>query len=158
MKKTVALIAVAFVLSFLLVACMPPDDKVIRSLGQYKSYEFYTEGEFQDYTDYAKYYFDAVDFADNKYFKKIEQFDINNLNEFLNDFEMWIEHYSECDEPHEIVENYDFDRALIDEEDYAYIYFKRYGGDDRDEEKFYNYDVYFFDIQTNTLYFFHNNI
>ena len=55
--------------------------------------------------------------------------------------------------------NYHFSRADIDESDYLYIY-------DRNGEaigegvysKYDSYNVYFFDSQTTTLYYFHNNI
>ena len=160
MKKTWTLILIASFLTLALFACAVPEDKVLNSLGKYKSHEFYTEGAFQDYTDYAKYYYDSVDFADNEYFTKIEQYDTDNLNEYLDDFERWIECYRRNDASREIVVNYDFNRNLIDENDYVYIYFKHYNFDsgDYNDMKFYNYDVYFFDTQTNTLYYFHNNI
>ena len=88
-KPTVITLLLIILISTL-SSCTAPEDKVLNSLGEYKSKEFYTEGAFQDYTDYAKYYYDSVNFTDNEYFSKI--------------------------------------------------------------------DVYFFDIQTNTLYYFHNNI
>ena len=160
MKKTFTLLAVVLILAISLSACTAPENKVLNSLGEYKSHEFYTEGAFQDYTDYAKYYYDSVDFTDNEYFTKIEQYDTNNLSEYLDNFESFIELYRENDASREIVVNYDFNRTLIDENDYVYIYSKPYNFDDVDynDMKFYNYEIYFFDTQTNTLYYFHNNI
>lgn len=63
------------------------------------------------------------------------------------------------DEAADLVNNYHFSRDDIDESDYLYIY-------DRDGEaigdgaysKYDYYNVYFFDSQTTTLYYFHNNI
>lgn len=141
-----------------LSACKAPEDKVLMSLGEYKNNEYYTEGEFQDYTDYAKYYYDFVDFTENEYFNKIRESDLTKINELLADFELWIEIYRENDSSLEIVVNYDFDRSIIDSEDYIYI----------DSEKFTttwddgtttlaNYDIYFYDTQTQILYYFHNN-
>ena len=157
MKKAVALIVVVLILAISLSACAVPENKVLNSLGEYKTHEFYTEGAFQDFTDYAKYYYDQVDFADNEYFYKIGQADIDVLNEHLDDFESWIKTYREGDASREIVVNYDFDRSLIDCEDYLYIESEKHTWDDG-YTSLVNYDVYFFDTQTNTLYYFHNNI
>ena len=158
MKKQLLSLAVVLILAISLSACTAPEDKVLNSLGEYKSHEFYTEGAFQDYTDYAKYYYDSVDFTDNEYFHKIEQADIDILNEHLDDFESWIETYREGDASREIVVNYDFNRLLIDNEDYLYIESEQYDPWNDGNMIFASYDIYFFDIQTNILYYFHNNI
>ena len=157
MKKCLALILICFFVVVSLSSCIAPEDKVLNSLGEYKNREFYTEGVFQDYTDYAKYNYESVDFTDNEYFTKIEQSDIDVLNEHLDDFESWIETYREGDASREIVVNYDFERSLIDIEDYLYIDSEKHTWDD-DYTSLENYDIYFFDTQTNTLYYFHNNI
>ena len=157
MKKTFALTVLVLILAISLSACTAPEDKVLNSLGEYKSKEFYTEGAFQDYTDYAKYYYDSVNFTDNEYFSKIGQADIDVLNEHLDDFESWIETHHKGDASREIVINYDFDRSIIDSEDYLYIDSEKHTWDDG-YTSLVNYDVYFFDTQTNTLYYFHNNI
>ena len=157
MKKAVALIVVVLIFGTVLSSCVIPADEVLDPLGKYKGHEFYTQGEFQDYTDYAKYYYDSVDFTDNKIFSKIQQADLDTLNEHLDDFESCIASYRENDETCEIVVNYDFDRSLIDCEDYLYIDSEKHTWDDG-YTSLVNYDVYFFDTQTNTLYYFHNNI
>ena len=160
-SKTFALTVVVLILAISLSACTTPENKVLTSLGEYKSHEFYTEGAFQDYTDYAKYYFESADLTDNEYFSKIQQSDIDTLNEHLDDFESWIKTYREGDASREIVVNYDFDRSLIDFEDYLHIYSETstHTWDDGTTTTFFiNYDIYFFDTQTNTLYYFHNNI
>ena len=155
--KSTAIILSLIILISTLSSCTAPEDKVLNSLGEYKSREFYTEGAFQDYTDYAKYYYDSVDFTDNEFFSKIRQADIDVLNEHLDDFESWIETYRGGDATREIVVNYDFDRSIIDSEDYLYIDSEKHTWDDS-YTSLVNYDVYFFDTQTNTLYYFHNNI
>ncbi len=155
--KSTAIILSLIILISTLSSCIAPEDKVLNSLGEYKSREFYTEGAFQDYTDYAKYYYDPVDFTDNEYFSIIEQSDIDALNEHLDDFESCIEAHGYNDASSEIVVNYDFDRSLIDSEDYLYIDSENHTWDDG-YTSLVNYDVYFFDTQTNTLYYFHNNI
>ena len=158
MKKAFALTVLVLILAISLSACPAPENKVLNSLGKYKSHEFYTEGAFQDYTDYAKYYFESADITDNEYFSKIQQSDIDTLNEHLDDFESWIKTYREGDASREIVVNYDFNRSLIDNEDYLYIESEQFDPWNDGNMVFESYDIYFFDIQTNTLYYFHNNI
>ena len=141
-----------------LSACKAPEDKVLMSLGEYKNNEYYTEGEFQDYTDYAKYYYDFVDFTENEYFNKIRESDLTKINEHLADFELWIEIYRENDSSLEIVVNYDFDRSIIDSEDYIYIDSEKITTTlDDGTTTLANYDIYFYDTQTQILYYFHNN-
>ena len=60
MRKFSALILV-FIICISISACKAPEDKVLKSLGEYKNNVYYTEGEFQDFTDYAKYYYDSAD-------------------------------------------------------------------------------------------------
>ena len=155
--KSTAIILSLIILILTLSSCIAPEDKVLNSLGECRSCEFYTCGGFQDYTDYAKYYYDPVDFTDNEYFSIIEQSDIDALNEHLDNFESCIEAHGYNDASSEIVVNYDFDRSLIDSEDYLYIDSEKHTRDDG-YTLLVNYDVYFFDTQTNTLYYFHNNI
>ena len=69
MRKHVVFLVVVSLITLLLASCAAPEDKVLNSLGKYKSHVFYSEGTFQDFTDYAKYYYDSVDFANNEYFQ-----------------------------------------------------------------------------------------
>ena len=159
LKMTIVILVIVTALTSCVLPI--PEDKVLTSLGEYKDHEFYTQGEFQDFTDYAKYYYDSADLSGNDYFTKIKESHMPEINELLDDFELWIETYRENDATCEIVVNYDFDRAVIDNEDYAYIYSEKseFTLDDGTTTTFYdNYDVYIFDVQTQTLYYFHNNI
>jgi hypothetical protein len=156
MKPTVSILLLIILISTL-CSCIASEDKVLNSLGKYKSHEFYTEGAFQDYTDYAKYYYDSVDFTDNEYFSKIQQLDIDALNEHLDDFELCIENYREGNASREIVVNYDFNREIIDTEDYIYMESEEHTWGDG-HTALVRYNVYFFDTQTHILYYFHNNI
>ena len=73
---------------------------------------------------------------------------------FIEDFEGWVE---ACGG--ELKENYDFDKTIITDGDFFYIDTKEgesigqgtYG-------KFDNYSVYYFDVDAQILYYFHNNI
>ena len=72
---------------------------------------------------------------------------------FFDDFEDWIE-----DEG--IYSDYNLDKSCIDSKDYFYIEnVETYGGDDPDwKDEYRTYDVYYFDIQSMTLYYLHIDI
>jgi len=150
MKKYIALCIVATFL--FLSACTIPTDKILISLGSYETKEFYTSGGFQDYTDYAKYTYKDIDLDGNKYFKQIDDLNQWNLILHIENFEDWIDTIGENDPNNEVVVNYDFDFSFISDTDYYCIY------KDPNSSGYENYDVYFIDMETNTLYFFHNNI
>ena len=155
MKKAIAILLI-LCFSFVLISCTALQDKVLLSLGKYDSSETYSDILFQDLTEYSKYYFTTATLRDNKYFYKVTEQKISNFNEHLADFEMCVNGLRESDPTHELVINYDFDSSIIDNEDYIYINSdsERQG----DTIHFYSYDIYFYDTQTNVLYYFHNNI
>ena len=127
-------------------------ETVSESLGQYTKHEMWTHGGFQDYTDYGIYYYSSVKLEDNQYFKRITDSDIETINGFIDNFETWVDTFKENNPDDELVLNYNFERSIIDGSDYVYINPK-----DSDIE-YANYDLFIFDYQTNTLYYFHNNI
>ena len=130
---------------------------VIASLPDYESKEFYTIEGFQDYTDYAKYIYDNItiqDLESSEYFTITTADDVENIILFIEDFEGWVE---ACGG--ELKENYDFDKSIVSEGDFFYIETKE--GEpigQRTYRKFENYDVYYFDVDAQILYYFHNNI
>ncbi len=150
MKKAIPII---LVLPFLILsACSVPEDEVLNSLGEYESKVYFTSGGFQDYTDYAKYTFDDVDFSKNKYFTKISVGSKEELITHIENFEEWIESLKSSVPDNEVVTGYDFEPSVISQADYLYIY------DDPDYPELGSYTVYFFDMESMTLYYFHNNI
>lgn len=155
-KKT-ALVACAFLAAMVLFSCTYSSNKVIASLGRYENREFYTSGGFQDFTDYAKYSFRSVDSAKNQYLHQIQDDDLDMINVHLDDFESWVRVIRESYPTNELSVHYDFDRAMIDLEDYIYIESEEHTWSDG-HTSLINYNVYFFDTQTQVLYYFHNNI
>ena len=149
-KKALILILILSIL--LLSACSEFKNEVLESLGEYKSKEYFTSGGFQDYTNYAKYTYENIDFSENVYFNKISSDSAEQLSSHIEDFEGWVQTIKETEPKNEVVLGYDFDSSVISEEDYLYIY------DDPDYSELGCYDVYFFDIESMTLYYFHNNI
>lgn len=147
MKKSFVLVLVVF--AVLISGCSAPSDEILQSLGEYRSKQYFTSGGFQDYTDYAKYTYEDVDFSSNLYFGKISAESSENLITHIKDFEKWLEL---LEEDSEVVLAYDFDPSVISDDDYLYIY------DNPDYPELGCYDVYFFDNDTMTLYYFHSNI
>ena len=127
-------------------------DKVLASVGKYESKQLWTHGEFQDYTDFGVYTFSSAKLKDNAYFSVVTEDGIETICAFVDDFEKWIDAFKDNDPDDALVSNYSFDRSVIDTGDYFYIY----QGDS--DSEYACYDLWIFDTQTNTLYYFHNNI
>lgn len=162
-KKIIKIIigSIVFAFLFLFILFIIPysllEDKVISSLGEYKKHEYFTSGGFQDYTDYAKYYYTSANITENRYFEKIEENDFETINIHLDDFEKWIEAHKRSDASNEVVVNYDFNREIIDINDYIYIDSEEHTWSDG-HTSLVNYNIYFFDTETSILYYFHSNI
>lgn len=118
-RIVVSVCLIIFILS--ITACLAPEDKVLASLGKYEKEEYFSSGGFQDFTDYAKYQYSSAAVEGNRYLKKINETALDTINMYLDDFENWIRLDEEADASSEVVVNYDFDRAIIDSEDYFYI-------------------------------------
>ncbi len=156
MKRFVISFLCIIVSLFILSSCTVPEDKVLLSLGAYKEIAYYSEGGIQDFTDYAKYSFESSNLDNNDFLKQINPDSKADFIEYIEDFEKWVE---VAPESSEVVINYDFDKSIISDDDYLYIY-DAYADTTREiyDEKFLDYDVYFYDCETNILYYFHNNI
>ena len=150
MKKFTAI--VLLLANFVLCSCSLPKDDVLESLGKYTCKTYYTSGGFQDFTDYAIYTFDNVNFSDNKYFNRISFDSRKELERHIADFENWISIIQRTEPDNEVVTGYDFELSAVSSDDYLYIY------DDPEYPELGNYNIYYFDIETMTLYYFHNNI
>lgn len=127
-------------------------DSVPASLGKVKTKEFYSSGGVQDYTDYAKYTFDDAHPENSEYFVPLTEEGMRELLRYLDDFEGLIETLREIDPQGEPVAHYDFDRSLLSSDDYLYLYIKP------DYPEYGYYKLYYFDTETQTLFYFHNNV
>lgn len=146
-----------FIYSFLLLLLFfcsgcDPVDPVIASLPQYETKVMYTEGYFQDYTDFGIYSYCEADTASvkaNTYFTEVAE-QREHLLSYIDNFESWVEIFSANGKESELAQNYSFDKTILDETDLYYLDSEYLGFD--------NYDLYVYDIQTATLFYFHNNI
>lgn len=129
-------------------------DPVVNLLTAYQSKDFYTSGGFQDYTDYAKYYYEGVDaqmLQRTGRFQEITEGDLATIISYIQDFECWVATVGG-----EVQENYDFDRSMLCAGNFYYI--KSKYESEGPERRFWNYNVYYFDLDAQILYYFHNNI
>lgn len=127
-------------------------DEVISSVGVAISEDYHQYGWWQDYTIYAKYTFENPQYVNNTYLEKMTQEDITEFNLYLENFEDWVSVAKGDTSGLDLVRNYDFDKNMISTKDYCYI-------DSNDElDEFVSYNLYFYDTETEILYYFHNNI
>lgn len=159
MKRVVAVLLILLLATGLALLIFPlvmsvlfaPKDPILNSLPDYTHKEFYTCGGFQDYTDYAKYTYEVSEsvFTHSSYFLKVTEENIPKINAYLDNFENWTRTCSDFP-----LEAYDFDRSQVQTGDYFYI-LNRY---EEPAAEFDNYNLYYFDMDTGILYYFHNNI
>lgn len=117
--------------------------------------EFFDEDGFQDYTDYCKYIYDEngkEKFSKSNIYRRVDAGEIEDIKGYFENFEMCMESMGRSTE-------YDFNDKCISEGDYVFIntkegiaignsYYRKYD----------DYTVYFFDTESRTLYYIHNNI
>lgn len=138
-------------LIYLTFTLLIPEDIILESLPKYSEKEYYSSGGFQDTTDYAKYTYliSEEDLQNNEYLLPVKSTDVPQIIAYIEDFEelLSVSH----DFPSE---SYDFDKAIVSAGDYFYVS-NRY---QEPEKAFWNYDLYYFDLESLTLYYFHSNI
>ena len=152
MKKAIMLL-----LCLAALAGCSSEDAVIGALPKYQSMEFCTTGEFQDFTDYGVFTYDSItaeDLEGTGYFTEVTAADSGEILAHIDNFEEWVTVIGG-----ELEEAYHFDPSALSEGDYCYIdtkYGQPIGNGTYD--KFDHYTVYFFDMETQILYYFHSNI
>ncbi len=129
---------------------------LIQLLPEYKNVQFYRGKGFQDYTQFGKYYYDetVIKFINKEqamlYVK--DKADVSKIINYFQNFKKWIEN-------EDFKDKYDFNMENVTVGDYFYIT-NNYPNEDFDynPEKYPTYNVYWFDTETLTMYFIHNNI
>lgn len=121
------------------------EDKKYIEKGYYDMAE-YSEGVFQDYTDYNKYYYKSKydkEFKKNKYYTEVNKDNIEELTNYIIKFSTWMEDAQDI---------YDFNLESINEGD---LFFQK---KDEDYPPYGYIHIYYYDIETHTLYYMHSNI
>jgi hypothetical protein len=152
--KKLAVLILTFLMLLSTTSCFfqSKQDKLLASVGKCENEQFWSSGGFQDYTDFGIYTYTEANLDDNKYLSVVTEDDIEIFCSFVDDFEEWVDAIEYSDPENELVLNYSFDRSVINEGDYFFIY------EDEDYPKYGCYDLWFFDKQSNKLYYFHTNI
>ncbi len=156
MKKNL-LIVTTLILLLCLSGCYYFTDPVITSLPMYETREFYTSGGFQDSDDYAKYTYESVTaqrISKSWYFDEVTADDIEEILLHIENFEARIDGSED-----EVTDNYDFDKSNVSVGDFFYLYTK--DGEpigDGTYDKFDFYDLYYFDVEGQILYYFHSDV
>lgn len=121
--------------------------------GYIRSEEHWDKEAFQDSIDYCIYYYDTADHVESaSEFGKVTEGDIEKITGYFQNFRQWMQTAKRLDE-------YSFDPECISAGDYCYIKTKEgepIGGTVYGEYDYYT--VYFFDVETLTLYYIHSNI
>lgn len=140
-----------FALLLLLCSACTREDGVLNTLPPWESREFYTSGGFQDYTDYGKYRYAGLtpaDFNGNPCFSPMTAEDCQALLPFIENFSGWV---ALMDDDSELARGYDFDPGAVTPGDMLFL-------SAREDAPFASYTVYFFDMESQILYYFHSNV
>ena len=159
--KNFFIVLLSLLLIFSFSGCYS-DGSIIESLPEYTSKEFYTDDSVQTFTNFGVYSYDKLDdsnFSGSEYFKKITDKDIENIVSYVDNFNDVVEKIKSAEPESQLGKKYKFDLGLINENDYFHIK-TREGKATADGEygKFDNYSVYFIDMESNTLYYFHCDV
>lgn len=114
------------------------------SLGKYEDQQGFADVCIQDGVAYYKFYYNEdvlPRLEHSSYFSKIEPADKDRINIFVINYNDFLEFTDFKDE-------FDFDLDKFNSDDYFYI----------DNDGFDSYDVWCFDTESLTLYYFHSNI
>ena len=130
---------------------LAPKDPVLDALPRWESKEFYTSGGFQDSTDYAKYTYriGKDQLEETGVLHPVKEDNIPDILAYVENFEKWVR---TCDNFPK--DDYDFDKSRIGVGDYFFILNQF----EESEKAFWNYNLYYFDVDAGILYYFHNNI
>lgn len=159
MKKKYLIVLITAVAVFVGLLCINKalmwlSNPVVSSLPRYQEKEGYISDGFQDYTIYREYHYTNSkkmnkSLEKSLFFEKVEDDDVGVINGYLDNFKAWLKHTdfeNECK----------FDSECIDTSDYWYLINK--WEKDGDEQVYYDYDLYYYDDETMTMFMIHNNI
>lgn len=108
--------------------------------------EHFDPDGFQDSVDYCKYFYPSAEaFENDDRFESVGTVGAEKVKSYFDDFADWMDTCGRLDE-------YDFDPATISDDDFVCIKSEPHFTDYDD------YDVYYFDVRTLTLYYIHANI
>ncbi len=151
MKKITVIFLIAAVFLFMLSSCSTEEDRIINSVGECISSELYYDEGFMDYIDFGIYKYDSVDVENNKYLKPLTESARTTVLEYIENFE----DRANDKQDEKLLNLYSFDKASLNTEKWYFYLVDQNGNGPVTIDC--NYDIFLLNIETKTLYFFHNN-
>ncbi len=118
----------------------------LKELPRFRSKEIYSVESFTDCTYYAKFTYRNVsdeELKNAESFKKTDKEKIDEILNYITGYESFINKINGMDE---VKNAYDFDKVIVNENDYYHMIKNGEG---------YNRALYYFDIESQILYYFH---
>ena len=121
--------------------------RVEKSMPKYKDYDVYFFGA-MDGWEYIEYYFDddlsPAEFDKSEYFKKVTLNDIEEIYEYVDEFENGIEvTHDDFLFGDDIKKVYSFNKSMVDTDDYFYTF---------NVDNFRSYTLFYFDSERKTAF------
>lgn len=111
----------------------------------------FSYGFFGDSIQYKEYRYDfneAEKIIGNKFLKTVSSEDVVTIERYFADFEKWKQHID--------FEGYNFDKSQIQQGDCFFLYVPE--NRQTKDTKYFDYDVWYFDVDKCILYYIHSNI
>lgn len=148
--KMLLLLQFLVIIFFNFTACKY-ESSVMTTLPEYSDCDKYSYGT-RDYIDYYKYYYTSNDdilesIENNKSFQKVTNDNIDDINKCIKYFNSRINNSTD-----DLRDNYDFLTSQIKDDDYFCFIFS-----DK-SNPFNDFDLYYFDKETQILYYFHSDV
>lgn len=118
----------------------------LKELPRFRSKEIYSVENFTDCTYYAKFTYRNVsdkELKNAESFKKTDKEKIDEILNYITGYESFINKINGMDE---VKNAYDFDKVIVNENDYYHMIKNGEG---------FNIALYYFDIESQILYYFH---
>ena len=120
--------------------------------GYVESDEHWDENGFQDYTDFCVYRYESSDSVrSHSNYCEMTENDIDEIKGYFS-------HFASVMEVEKRLEEYTFSETYISAGDYFYLKTEPLMMDGEVIDKYADYSLYYFDIETLTLYYIHTNI
>lgn len=118
----------------------------LKELPRFRSKEIYSVENFTDCTYYAKFTYRNVsdeELKNAESFKKTDKEKIDEILNYITEYKSFINNIKGMDE---VKNAYDFDKVIVNENDYYHMIKNGEG---------FNIALYYFDIESQILYYFH---
>jgi len=149
-KKKFLILAV-FIILILIRICIPPAIFYGMPIGYIEKEEYYDETGFTEFMDYAKYVYPFKSIISyNKKYEILKENNIDKVRDYFSDFSFSLSN--------ELEGVYDFDEDIITEGDYVRVQnAEQFNYPSGSFGNYTNLTIFYFDVETLTLYYIHKN-